>query len=391
MSLYPLYAFLVATPIVGYGLVGKPQKVSLEPSQDTTTSKSKKSATPTDKRSKDWRQSRTMGFASFSIPIAFVAMLFRHEAVNKMFTSLDASMWWEAAQITATYFALWAVKEVGLNLFKYWLMVKQFGISYEHYKMIIGPRTDWTGEEISTLVKTYTHYRIKVMDAISRRAGHTLINIFRITFFSLVPTTALRFQTACLQLPIIFSLKLLTESGNTCKDLGRFVFQGSRVMDGQYGRFNLVVVNFWAYAGRIIMFQMLTIYGFSDAVSKAMFMLSFMPLLWGDTFGELIGSFYGKHQFEVRGLGEVNKKSVEGTVAVFVSSFVSMLISFYWFGGLPNDIFVFHPAIVFFYTCVMAAIVESAAPRSTDNFFLETGTLLLLLLSLDPTASAALA
>ena len=58
-------------------------------------------------------------------------------------------------------------------------------------------------------------------------------------------------------------LKIATESGNRCFDIGRYIFQGSRVFDGRYGRFNLVVVNFWAYAGRIIMFQvcLMTIFG----------------------------------------------------------------------------------------------------------------------------------
>jgi hypothetical protein len=348
----------------------KPQEQEL-PSKDTA-----------DNRSQAWQQSRKYGFMSFSIPLTIIALLFQHQAVVDMVTSLNAQMWWQAVEITVTYFVLWALKEVGLNLFKYWLMVKQFGISKEHYDMIIGPRAEWTGEECDILVKAYTKERIKVMDAISRRAGHTLINIFRITFFMMVPSNTLRFQTAFLQLPFIFSLKYLTESGKTCKDLGRFVFQGSRVMDGQYGRFNLVVVNFWAYAGRIIMFQILTIYGFEDSVCRAMFMLSFMPLLWGDTFGEVIGSFFGKHQFEVRGLGDVNRKSIEGTFAVFLSSYVSMLFAFYTFASLPASIFIYHPALVFFYTSVIASIVEAAAPRSTDNFFLEVGSLLLLCLSL---------
>ena len=58
-------------------------------------------------------------------------------------------------------------------------------------------------------------------------------------------------------------LKIATESGNRFFDIGRYIFQGSRVFDGRYGRFNLVVVNFWAYAGRIIMFQvcLMTIFG----------------------------------------------------------------------------------------------------------------------------------
>ena len=70
-------------------------------------------------------------------------------------------------------------------------------------------------------------------------------------------TNEIRLKTAMLQLPVISTLKILTESGSRFFDIGRYIFQGSRVFDGRYGRFNLVVVNFWAYAGRIIMFQLL--------------------------------------------------------------------------------------------------------------------------------------
>merc|ERR1712096_449378 len=168
-------------------------------------------------------------------------------------------------------------------------------------------------------------------------------------------------------------------------DIGRYIFQGSRVFDGRYGRFNLVVVNFWAYAGRIIMFELLVRSNQSDEAKGILFALSMMPLLWGDSFGEIIGSFFGKWTFQVRGLGDVNTKTVEGTFAVFASSFVAQVIMFYFVFNISNaaNFFVFHPVLVFFYTCVIAAFVESAAPRSTDNFFLQTFSLVVLMVSLN--------
>jgi len=108
-----------------------------------------------------------------------------------------------------------------------------------------------------------------------------------------------------------------------------------------------------------------------------------MPLLWGDSFGEIIGSFFGKLTFQVRGLGDVNTKTVEGTFAVFASSFIAQIYMYYYMFELStaSGFFVFHPVIVFFYTCVIAAFVESAAPRSTDNFFLQTLSLVVLMAS----------
>ena len=47
------------------------------------------------------------------------------------------------------------------------------------------------------------------------------------------------------------------------------------------------------------------------------------------------------------------------------------------------EFFVVHPVLVFFYTCVIAAFVETAAPRSTDNFFLQTVSLVVLMASVN--------
>lgn len=346
-------------------------------------------------RDDEWRKARQMGFLSFLVPLSIMAFLgtsIGEEAGKGASTSFRSSSMPEtlldpfAISLTVYYFGLWTFKEVFLNLFKHWLMTKAFKMSKQYYDLIIGPRTGWTGREIKHLCKTYSRERIKIMDAINRRTGHTLINIFRISFFLyVVPTTKLRLVTSALQLPIISTLKILTESGLFFWDIGRYIFQGSRVLDGRYGRFNLVVVNFWAYAGRIIMFQLILRRDMSEDVANVLWVLAMMPLLWGDAFGELVGSFYGKMKFKVRGLGEVNEKTVEGTLAVFLSSYAAMLVMYYYLmdPAIANEsLFVFHPTVVFLYASVLASILESVAPRSTDNFFLEVGSLLVLLWSL---------
>lgn len=333
----------------------------------------------------EWRKTRLIGYVSFLIPLSIIYFLSTETFGGSAHFIIRKSPWgWEPLQKTIIYFGIWAGKEVFLNIFKYWLMVHVFRMTKEHYHLIIGPRSEWTGKEVSMILSCYDKRKIKIMDAINRRTGHTVINIFRITFYVWVcDTNELRLKTAILQLPIISALKIMTESGDRFFDIGRYVFQGSRVFDGRYGRFNLVVVNFWAYAGRIIMFQLLVRSDMSDDAKAVLFGLAMMPLLWGDSFGEIIGSFYGKIQFQVRGLGDVNTKTVEGTVAVFVSSFVAQMIMYYYIFNLKtaDDFFVYHPVYVFFYTCVIAAFVESAAPRSTDNFFLQTITLVVLMAS----------
>ena len=333
---------------------------------------------------KEWIRARRLGFLSFLIPVSIILVLATEKFGGSTYFAIHSSWGWEPIQKTILYFSLWASKEVFLNIFKYWLMVHAFGISKTHYNLIIGPRSEWTGKEVDTICNTYGRKRIKIMDAINRRMGHTVINIFRIVFYVYVcDTNEIRLKTAMLQLPVISTLKVLTESGHYFFDIGRYIFQGSRVFDGRYGRFNLVVVNFWAYAGRIIMFQLLVRSNLSDEAKGILFAVSMMPLLWGDSFGEVIGSFFGKLTFQVRGLGDVNTKTVEGTFAVFASSFVAQLVMYYYIFNISNfsNFFIFSPVIVFLYTCIIAAFVESVAPRSTDNFFLQVCSLLVLMVS----------
>merc|ERR1719323_2875669 len=103
------------------------------------------------------------------------------------------------------------------------------------------------------------------------------------------------------------------------------------------------------------MFQLLVRSNQSDEAKGILFALSMMPLLWGYSFGKIT--------FQVRGLGDVNTKTVEGTFAVFASSFVAQIFMYYFMFELNNmsGFFIFHPVVVFLYTCIIAAIVESAA------------------------------
>jgi len=277
------------------------------------------------------------------------------------------------------YFLIWFIVEVFLNLFKYILCVEVYGMSTKHYSLIIGRRDAWSTSEIEMLEKTYSMKKLKVMDAIYRRAGHIIVNFWRIYYYVfLIHEQKLRLQVAILQLPIIFTIKKCTEFHWT----GNFVYQGCRIRDGQYGRFNQVVVNFWAYCARIIMMTLLVERNFDEQTNKVLLALAMQPLIWGDTFGEVIGSFFGKREFEVRGIGEINKKTVEGTVAVFLSSFFSLIVTYKYLIEDGALAFRFNPYFVFFYTAFLCMVVEVGAFRGTDNFFLQTVGLWLLLHSM---------
>ena len=126
---------------------------------------------------------------------------------------------------------------------------------------------------------------------------------------------------------------------------------------------------------------MLTERGLDEDTNKVMIALAVQPLIWGDTFGEVIGSFFGRREFNVVGIGEINKKTVEGTTAVFFSSFLSLLFVYWVLVPAGVELFVHGHVFTCFYHAILSTVVEVAAPRSTDNFFLQTVGLYIFLLA----------
>lgn len=86
-----------------------------------------------------------------------------------------------------------------------------------------------------------------------------------------------------------------------------------------------------------------------------------MPIIVGDSCAEIIGATWGKQKIKVWGMGEVNKKSWEGTWAMFLSSFLILLpVNIYFNLSWAWYIFAFG-------ICLIATFVELFAYRSTDN------------------------
>ena len=89
-----------------------------------------------------------------------------------------------------------------------------------------------------------------------------------------------------------------------------------------------------------------------------------MPIIVGDSFGEIVGGTWGKQKIQVWGMGETNKKSYEGTAAVFLSSLVCLIGAAAYY-NLNSSAY----ALAFVCSFV-STFVELYAPRSTDNVFM---------------------
>jgi len=83
-----------------------------------------------------------------------------------------------------------------------------------------------------------------------------------------------------------------------------------------------------------------------------------MVMSWGDGMAALIGKRFGKHTFIYMG----NKRSLEGSLAMFATSLVVILSIFASAHSLsPRDIGVAIPV------AAIAAVLEACSPGGTDN------------------------
>lgn len=221
-----------------------------------------------------------------------------------------------------------------------------------------------------------TEQRIRTADAVPKKLSHIVdgMIVFVLTMQQLDKGGEQSFADIYTYSSIIIMLQLLVylASYQNNGKLG-YVMYGSkaRVMDGILGRENEIF-------GWICDKYMLPITAMLEALlngqieEERMVLVSyfvFIPIIVGDSFGELVGSAWGKQKIRVWGMGERNTKSIEGTLAVFVSSLVTLWsVAAYELSGRFQDTFGWYLLAVV--VSGVSTFVELYAPRSTDNVFM---------------------
>jgi phytol kinase len=84
------------------------------------------------------------------------------------------------------------------------------------------------------------------------------------------------------------------------------------------------------------------------------------PMAYGDSLAAIFGEYFGRHKYRV-----FETKSLEGSIGMFLGSFVSLTLAFLYFGLLYP--FTFNPLIPAFAIACLAAVVEGISPRGLDN------------------------
>jgi hypothetical protein len=91
---------------------------------------------------------------------------------------------------------------------------------------------------------------------------------------------------------------------------------------------------------------------------------------FGDTAGEGIGAFLGKHRFKVRGFsGQENERSVEGCLGVFLFTGISDTASILFCSNL-FDIYTYRTTLLVFILSLATMVFEMISFKGTDNLLI---------------------
>jgi len=270
------------------------------------------------------------------------------------------------------------LRNVGMVvLFLYVLWGFVVGFSKEERRQAFSSRME-IPFEVSAFVTRYSERRIRIVDMIGRRGR--FITLVAAGFFYLYGRVSsepsAEFATLFLSdnlfdavvmgwilLPFYYSNGLLAAA---------FYGPQSRVMDGVQARANcLLITTLWS----AFKFVMLPLGAQLAAVYEPREFAVVFALIWGsyiacDTSAEIGGSLFGRQKIAVRGIGDVNRKSIAGTLSGFAGSLVLCL----WV-VLANDL----PAAWVGLAIVISAsntLLELYSPRGTDDFFMATGNAL---------------
>ena len=228
--------------------------------------------------------------------------------------------------------------------------------------------------DVSDLTTRYSERRIRIADMVGRRGRFATIALAGF-FYLYQQVSAHRdetFATFFLQQNLfdaVVSSWIFLALFRRDNWLAAVLYgSAARVMDGVLARSNmLLITTLWT----AFKFVMVPIGGaLARAYPADQFAVVF-ALIWGsyivtDALAEIGGALYGKQTLRVWGIGDVNRKSVGGTVTGLVGCLV-FCVWLLWAHGLPPIWLGLAGAIVLSNT-----VVELFAPRGTDDFFMAT-------------------
>jgi hypothetical protein len=269
------------------------------------------------------------------------------------------------------FYVIWGFIWYGVKtlLLKYWV-----GFSKEERRQAFSSRMD-EPFDVSAFTARHSERRIRIADMIGRRGR--FITLAMAGFFYLYARVSAEqspaFATFFLQ-DNLFDAVATSWIFLAFYYLNGFLaaaFYGpqSRVMDGVLARANcLLITTLWT----AFKFVMVPLGARLAAVFPPDAFAPVFALIWGsyiasDALSEVGGALFGKQKIRVRGVGDVNRKSIGGTVSGFVGSLV-LCLAVVLSRGLPASWIVLAVII-----SISNTLLELFSPRGTDDLVMATG------------------
>jgi len=275
------------------------------------------------------------------------------------------------------FYVLWGFIWYGVKT----LLLKYFvGFSKEERRQAFSSRMR-EPFDVASFTARYSERRIRIADMIGRRGRFITLAAagFYYLYVRVVRDPSPEFATFFLQDnladAVITSWVFLAFYYANGFLAAAFYGPQSRVMDGVLARANcLLITTLWT----AFKFVMVPIGGRLAALFPPNRFATVFALIWGayivtDAMSEIGGALFGKQKLRVRGIGDVNRKSIGGTVAGFAGALVFCL----WIvagQGLPAAWIGLAITIA-----VASTFLELYSPRGTDDFFMATGNALICL------------
>eukprot|EP00933_Yihiella_yeosuensis_P022521 TRINITY_DN1774_c0_g1_i2.p1 TRINITY_DN1774_c0_g1~~TRINITY_DN1774_c0_g1_i2.p1 ORF type:complete len:365 (-),score=22.08 TRINITY_DN1774_c0_g1_i2:55-1149(-) len=247
---------------------------------------------------------------------------------------------------------------------------------------------------VDTWIEKYGEKNIMVRDGLQRKIPHMVHLVFDVALSTwamqvlrLDPSGILAVSVLYRGMTVAAQALTLCYSSNMSARCWYFLsatlFTAARIRDGRHRWLNLsfvVLGTFWGiFVAKIVWFKIILML-YTQSHAPLLLQLMWLPVAIGDAFAEMVGSCWGRHRFEVTGVGEKNTKSIEGVVAMFVSTLVSSI----WVVFMAKQEGVIQSASlqgwvsVSLMIAMATTLAETFSPRSTDNLTIPISAALVL-------------
>jgi hypothetical protein len=233
--------------------------------------------------------------------------------------------------------------------------------------------------EVSTFLARHSERRIRIIDMIGRRGR--FITLAMAGFFYLYGRVASEHPE---EFATLFLQDNLFDAVATSWIFLAFYYANGFLAAAFYGPQSRVMDGVLARANCLLITTLWTVFKFVMVPLGAQLAVLFPPtqfaplfaLIWGsyiaaDALAEIGGSLFGKQRIRVLGIGDVNRKSIGGTVSGFIGS-LALCLWIVTANDLPGSWIVLGVVI-----SISNTVLELFSPRGTDDFTMATANALI--------------